>query len=117
MKVYFSDPLTFASTITRLPSDVTGFSMFAAQRFLQPHSQVLSDPTWKEKEREPGNEVGILGQKQPLVFMFPSFFGSSDSMNFDKFCDKAPLSSVTFPQVRRGKRLCYQTRGLWFMKR
>ena len=114
MKVYFSDPLTFASTITRLPSDVTGFSMFAAQRFLQPHSQVLSDPTWKEKEREPGNEVGILSQKQPLVFIFPSFFGSSHSMNFDKFCDTAPL---TFPQVRRGKRLCYQTQGLWFMKR
>ena len=55
MKVYFSDPLTFASTITRLPSDVTDFSMFAAQ-------------TWEEKGREPGNEVGILGQKQPLVF-------------------------------------------------
>ena len=103
MKAYFSNPLTFTSTIARLPSDVTDFSMFAAQ-------------TWEEKEREPGNEVGILGQKQPLVLCFPHSLAAL-TMNFDKFCDTAPLNSVTFPQVRREKRFTYQTRGLWFMKR
>ena len=78
--------------------------MFAAQSVLQPHFQALSDLTWEEKEREPGNDVKTLGGKQPLVFVFRSVFGRS--LNFDKFYDTSPLNSVTFPQVRRRKHLC-----------